>query len=546
MNKEEIINIFLDKGFLVSPDFLESFNVDKEIFFKVLDTRLKSKEKPFVLTRDLFLVLQGSENISEINWNEFEKSRAFLEKGKNGKVYDTFLNILSYNLSAENKISLNKLLDDIKKPVEKVVLEKEEGYSNVMVLKNYECVDKKREVNDFVSYFKARHDKIRKILQTRQELQDVISINRVLNKKEKERVSIIGIVEDKYITKTGNVILTLEDNTGKISAMIRKEDKELFDLAKDTVLDEVIGIRGMLNKDFIFCNTLCFPGIPTKELKTVNDDTYVVFTADLHFGNKNFLMEDFLKFIDWINCKTGDKAQKEIASKVKYLFIVGDIVDGVGIFPGQEDELAIKDIYNQYEKCAELLSKIRKDIHIVICAGNHDALRISEPQPVLDKKLAKAIWELPNVTMVTNPSLINIHSSKDFDGFNILLYHGYSFPYYAGNVESIRAEGGATRADLIMKFLLDRRHLAPTHASTLYIPNLNDDQLVIEKIPDFFITAHIHRTVATNYKGVTLIGCGCWIPQTPYQEKTGLFPDPSKISIVNLKTREFQIMNFGE
>lgn len=546
MNKQDLVNKFLHKGFLLSPDFLDNFNLDQDNFFKILNKKLGDQEKPLVLTKDLLNIFQRADFISEINWFEFEKSRAFLEKGRNGKVYKTFLNILNYGISKEKKDDLDRLMKEVRKPEARIVLDKEEEcYSNVIVLKNYEDKDKKREVGDFISYFRYRYDALRKILQKRSELQEVVSINRVLNKKDKENVSIIGIVDNKRVTKAGNIVLDLEDNTGKISVIVKKEEKELFGLASNVVFDEVLGIKGLYNNKFIFCDSIYFPSFPEKELKKVKDDVYAVFTADMHFGNKRFLLKDFIKFIDWLNGKTGDRKQKEISTKVKYLFIVGDVVDGVGVFPGQEEELLIKDIYSQYEKCAELLGRIRKDINIVICAGNHDALRISEPQPFLDKNLAKPVWDLPNVTIVTNPSLVNIHSSKDFEGFNLLLYHGSSFQYYADNVESIRMAGGTTRADLIMKLLLEKRHLAPSHTSTLYIPDNSCDPLIIEKIPDFFVTGHIHRTSVSNYKGVTLIGCGCWIPQTPFQERVGLHPEPSKVPLVNLKTREVQIMDFS-
>jgi len=44
--------------------------------------------------------------------------------------------------------------------------------------------------------------------------------------------------------------------------------------------------------------------------------------------------------------------------------------------------------------------------------------------------------------MVSNPSTINIHSSDNFPGFDILIYHGYSFDFYVAEVESIRNQGG--------------------------------------------------------------------------------------------------------
>jgi len=545
MSKQELVRWFLSKNFLVSPDFLDNFDLDKDVFLKMINSKLRDKNKPFVLTKDLLDIFKKTMFVPEINWTEFEKSRVFLEKGKNGKVYRTFLNILDYSTPSKRE-EASKIIKEIEKPEDKIVIDRDESYSSVIVIKQYEDKDKKRDVNDFVNYFRVRYNKLRGILQRRQELQDVISISRILNKREKERVCLIGVVYNKSLTKGGNIILEIEDNTGKVSVLVKKEDKELFNLASDVVFDEVIGIKGVYSNKFVFCDSLYFPSFPEKELKKADDEVYVVFTADLHFGNKNFLMHDFMRFVDWLNGKVGDKKQREVSSKVKYLFIVGDIVDGVGVFPEQEKELLIKDIRKQYEKCAELLSKIRKDINIVICGGNHDALRISEPQPVLDKNLAESLWNLPNVTIVTNPCLVNIHSSRNFPGFDILMYHGYSFQYYADNVESIRFNGGTTRADLIMKLLLEKRHLAPSHTSTLYIPDRDDDPLIIEKIPDFFVTAHIHRTMVSNYKGVTLIGCGCWIPQTPFQEKVGLHPEPSKVPVVNLKTREVFVMDFKE
>ena len=145
---------------------------------------------------------------------------------------------------------------------------------------------------------------------------------------------------------------------------------------------------------------------------------------------------------------------------------------------------------------------------------------------------------------VKNPALINIHSSNSFSGFDLLLYHGYSFDYYVANVESIRNGGGYDRADLIMKFLLQRRHLAPTHTSTLYIPDVRKDYLVIEQIPDFFIAGHIHKSYVSNYRNITMVCGSCWQAKTPFQEKVGHNPEPARVPIINLQTREIKILRF--
>jgi len=218
----------------------------------------------------------------------------------------------------------------------------------------------------------------------------------------------------------------------------------------------------------------------------------------------------------------------------------------VGIYQGQEEDLVIKDIYDQYQVCAEYLSAIPTEKHIILCPGNHDAMRIAEPQMIIYEDVAKPLFELPNVIMVSNPGIVNIHSSEDFPGFDVLLYHGYSFDYYAAEVESIRNNGGYDRADLIMKFLLKRRHLAPTHSSTLYSPDVEKDSLVIRKIPDFFVTGHIHKCAVSNYRNVAMICGSCWQSKTSFQEKFGHNPEPCRVPIVNLSSREMKIMKFGD
>ena len=50
--------------------------------------------------------------------------------------------------------------------------------------------------------------------------------------------------------------------------------------------------------------------------------------------------------------------------KIKYLFIVGDLVTGVGNYPNQEGDLAISNLEEQFQGIAELLGKIKKDIKL--------------------------------------------------------------------------------------------------------------------------------------------------------------------------------------
>ncbi len=516
--KRGIVRHFLNKQVLLTTSLLNQLDNGQ---IKELDGLLDQiKPKTFlILNKDIFTILKSTA-YKDINWNEFEKAKALSEKNKDNLFYKKFM---EYLIKQE---------------------ESKQNNPDVKVIFSYKVKPKKREIQDFVSYFNKRYKTIERLLRARAELQNLTSINRILTKKDKEQVSFIGIVNHKQITKNNNILLEVEDPTSQIKAIINKNKPELYKDAKDIVNDEVIGIVGVNNGNIVFVNNIIWPEVPIKELKKAQEEVYAVFLSDFHIGSKNFLKKEFKNLIKWINLEYGSEVHREIAKKTKYIFIAGDLVDGCGIYPGQEDELDIKDIYEQYRECAGFLEQIPKHINLIICPGNHDAMRIAEPQPELYKDFAGPIWKLENATMVSNPSLINIHASENFPGFDVLLYHGYSFDYFVANVESIRNQGGYDRAELILRFLLKRRHLAPTHTSTLYIPDPNSDPLVIEKIPDIFVTGHIHKASASTYKNITLICGSCWQKKTSFQEKVGHHPEPCRVPVMNLKTRDIKILKF--
>ena len=517
--KQEIVKYFLKKEILLSSDFLDSLSEDfaSEDLSKLNNLSLSNF---LVLTSDVVKMMDKDTKL-DINWIDFDKARVLFEKQENKELYLKFIDVLR-----TEDISSKK---------------------SVKVTFSYQEESVKRDIQHFVSFFNARYKALEAILRSRQDLQNLTSIARLRNKTDKESVSIIGMVKDKKTTSKGGLMLTLEDPTGYIKVYVNNNKPELFTPAKDIVLDEVIGVIGMNGDKILFANKIFWPDVPlNKELKKSPDECYAMFLSDIHIGSDHFLEEEFNQLLEWINGNLGNEEHKNIAKKLKYIFIVGDLVDGLGIYPGQEEELIIKEIKKQYEEGARLLKKIPSNIQIILSPGNHDAMRIAEPQPELYKDFAESLWKMPNITMVSNPSSITIHGSNDFPGFDVLMYHGYSFDYYVANVDSIRNNGGYDRADLIMQFLLQRRHLAPTHTSTLYIPDVKQDSLVIDKIPDIFVTGHIHKSTIQNYRNITLICGSCWQSKTPFQEKVGHNPEPARVPILNLQTRKFKLLKFGK
>ncbi len=418
--------------------------------------------------------------------------------------------------------------------------------SNVRVKFSYNKKHiKKKEVADFVSYFNHRYKALSSILRRRQELQDVLSLSRIAAKNKSEKVAMIGMINDIRETKNGHLLVTLEDPTGLLRIIFMKNKQPLLDQAKDLVPDEVIGVRGTNKENVVFADQLFWPDVPiNKELKKSPDVAYSAFISDVHVGSKEFLKEKFERFISWLNKEEVSEEHKEIVDNLQYLFISGDLVAGVGVYPGQEEELTIPSIYDQYEQFAQYIRKIPEHIHIIICPGNHDAGRLSEPQPPISVEVAPSLHEFSNVTLVSNPSLVTIHEQPGFPGFDMFIYHGYSFSYYVANVDSIRNNGGYHRADLIMQFLLKRRHVCPAHTSSLYVPDNTEDPLVITTVPDFFISGDIHYTSVGNYNNITLICGSCWEGITAFQIKLGHDPEPARVPIVNLHTREVTILEF--
>jgi DNA polymerase II small subunit len=488
-----------------------------------------------------------------------EKIKFLMEKGYflDPEIIDyldeSTFNLIDKYLEPKEGIVLNKnIINELKTKylVKSKIIPKTENIidDDVKIIKNYEDSMKKIEVADFVDHYKLRYNFLSKVLQSRLELSDVISINRTFSKMVRDRVSLIGMVYDKQITKNGNIILEIEDLSGSMKILINNNKKEMFEKAKNIVMDEIIGIVGNMGTKIVFANELFFPEITLNgsEMKKSNNEDHIAFISDIHIGSKMFLEKEFLKFIKWLNGESGSSEQKKIAKSVKYLMIAGDIIDGIGIYPGQDEELNILDIKGQYDKCAELLSKIRKDIKIIISPGNHDATRLAEPQPIFDETLAEGLHQIPNITLITNPGVVNVGSYEGFSGFEVLIYHGFSFDYYIDQIESIRFGGGYDRGDLVMKFLLQKRHLAPSHTSTLFVVDPKKDDLIIDNIPDFFISGHLHKSSVSHYGKTTMISGSCWQSRTAFQDKVGHHPEPCRVPVVNLKTRDVKLMKFCE
>lgn len=516
------------RGILIDRNILELLGdlEDLEIAKNLIE-RIEYQYKQKIITKTFFH--SNLDRVSDIllNYN-----------GDDRKVIEDFLEKLGLDLKI---LVLDEKLSQNSKKEELFLNRNNQG---INLLRIYQNQPKKIEVGDFVKNFRNRFNAIKEMLQGRPELENLASISRIGNNNNKS-FSLITLVFDKKITKNDNIILELEDLTGRITAIVNKNKLEVYEKAKEILLDEVIGLKCNGGSEVVFVNEIVFPDIKLTEKKKSGKDELVAFISDIHVGSDKFLEKNFLKFINWINGKEGNEKQREEALKVRYLFITGDSVDGVGVYPGQETQLSIMDVKEQYNQLAKLLLMIRADVKIILCPGQHDAVRVAEPQPIIGENYGEALYALDNLYPVTNPSLIEIGNDPNIK-FKVLMYHGASMHGIINSIDSLRINKANNHPTQVVKYILKKRHLAPTHSLVTYTPLENEDALLIKEIPDIVATGDLHRPEISDYNGILLISGSCWQSKTPFEEKVGNNPDPCKVPILNLKTREVKMLDFSD
>jgi DNA polymerase II small subunit len=72
----------------------------------------------------------------------------------------------------------------------------------------------------------------------------------------------------------------------------------------------------------------------------------------------------------------------------------------------------------------------------------------------------------------------------------------------------------------------------------------HEDYLVVNDIPDLFITGHVHVPGIDTYRGVTMINCGTWQSQTLYQKMLSFTPDPARMPLLDLQTMRGTLVDF--
>ena len=378
-------------------------------------------------------------------------------------------------------------------------------------------------VDNFVSHFRNRYERISRMLRRTGggDNTDLCDVARHVN----EKARIIVLVSDIRETKKGNLLIEVEDLTGQFKVVV-SSSSEVAEKAKKVVKDDVVAFSGKILEPFLIAEDVEWPDLPViREKKRAEIDVATAYLSDIHFGSRHFLDKYLDLFSDWLH---GKGEAKELAGKVKYLNIAGDVVDGIGIYPNQEKELVVKDIYKQYAMFDDFLEGLPDHIEVIVGPGNHDAVRRGEPQPAMGKDLFES-----DVHSVGNPCCFSL------EGIRHLMYHGTSIDSMVASVPGT----SYSHPEKVMVEYLKRRHLSPLYGRNLIIPE-NVDYMVVDEPPDVLHCGHVHKNGYMQYRGTFVINSGTFQDRTDFQIKQGHVPTPALVPVLEMKYGRLHTLDF--
>jgi len=395
----------------------------------------------------------------------------------------------------------------------------------------------KGTVKDFVDYFNDRFNRLSHQLRMISSSHDTVKLRDAQN-RQKKTFNVIGMVYSKKITKNGHMLLEIEDEETMIPLLIPK-DSPIMAQASNIMEDEVLTFEAYMSNSLLIAKGFTTPGklLQHRNRHLCNRPAKIAFLSDLHVGSKWFMQKNFQQFLEFLNGKTGEQ-EREIAEDIKYVSIAGDLVDGIGVYPNQERELVTKDIFAQYEILCGYLKAIPEHIEIIVAPGNHDAVRVADPQPALPLEFVKFVDDAENIHFVGNPSIHKV------EGLSLLVYHGTSADGWISNNPNLR--DGYENPQKVAMEMLNQHHLCPRYGEDSLVPEPRD-YMALDFTPDIFHFGHVHKNgYAENYNGTVIINSGTFQAQTDFQVSLGHQPTPCKVPIYGMNTGKLEVLDFSK
>ena len=378
--------------------------------------------------------------------------------------------------------------------------------------------------------FASRYRALARLLKGRSTLPNVVPVGDYA--RHGTNVSVIGMVRDVRTTpEKRHVIVRVEDDSGSVECFVPRDSPA----ARSTFLpDEVVGLQLQVGTDPQRAPRVTSVERPDSSRGRVEHratgPSRALFLSDLHLGSRSFLSEPWSELVEFLHERG---PAPEIAREIRYVVVAGDLVDGIGIYPNQERDLAIHDVVQQYEELGRRLRELPDRLRVILIPGNHDAVCPAEPQPALSPGVAALLPD--NAVCLSNPSTVSL------DGVVVSAYHGRSFD------DLIPALPGASysRPTDVMKRMLAMRHLAPMYGGRTPLAPLAVDGLVIDPAPDILVTGHSHTFGVDRSGGTLLLNASTWQAETEYQRMRNVSPVPARAAVVDLASFAVSTLDFS-
>ena len=383
----------------------------------------------------------------------------------------------------------------------------------------------------YASLFASRFTTLARLLKGRSSLANLVPVAEVAGRPG--NLSVIAMVRDIRTTpEKRHLIVRVEDHSGSIECFVPRDSPA----AKSAFLpDEVVGLQLQVGPDKGRAPRVTGVERPDSARGRVEHrsprPSRVLFLSDLHLGSRSFLAEPWSELVEFLH---GRGPASEVAAEIRYVVVAGDLVDGIGIYPNQERDLAIHDVFQQYEELGRRLRELPDRLQLILIPGNHDAVCPAEPQPALSPDVLALLP--PNAASLSNPSTVSL------DGVVVSAYHGRSFD------DLIPALPGTSyaRPTEVMKRMLAMRHLAPMYGGRTPLAPLARDGLVIDPAPDILVTGHSHTFGVDRFAGTLLLNASTWQAETEYQRMRNIEPVPARAAVVDLTNLAVSTLDFSE
>src|SRR5437764_6789107 len=274
--------------------------------------------------------------------------------------------------------------------------------------------------DDFLRYFRSRFEKMSGLFRQRIDTRSAGTIADALGSGANGRGRFVCMVVEKR-EKGNRIFLTVDDYDEEATVLVNDSNPGLWQTARRVARDQVLFLETRKSSGkLLVAENIVLPEIPDHKPGRAGEELYAVLISDVHVGSKVFMEDAFGRVLRWLKGEVGGPDQRHIADHVKYVLIGGDLVDGIGVYPRQEVDLKVPDIYEQYRLAAKFVGEVPEYMEVVLIPGNHDAVRQALPEPMIPRDFAGPVYDSRRLVSLGELSEVRL------DGVDFLLFHGTS------------------------------------------------------------------------------------------------------------------------